>query len=190
MRTKDLMTFVTKLGSPELHRAAVIGLNEHAAEQRLQSVNRMVAYTGVPKARVGSKTRTIKASSSGDTTQAIVRTSDTAIPLAEYGNPVWTRDLNPFEGGQRGGSVSSMAGAEATGWNVRRQFKGAFIAKGKVFVRVDRSNPRSKLKELSMAVLPNELAKEDRPNAKAAEVYAAIDLERRIMKQVIRVLGT
>jgi hypothetical protein len=189
-QSKDLITFLHKLGSPELKAAAIVGLNEHAGEQRKQSVNRIVAYTGIPKGRVGGKTKLIKASASGSVNTAIIRTADVAIPLAEYGNAVWTRDLNPFADGQMGGSVSSMKGAEATGWNVRRQFPGAFIANGQVVIRRVHSDPRSGLRTLYAPVLANELAKPERPNVPAAERYAAMDLERRVMAQVIRVLGT
>lgn len=180
--------FLTKLGSGAIRPAAAMGLNEHADQQRKDSVARIVAYTGVPKSRVGSTTRLIKASASGADMQATIRTRDKAIGLQEYGNPVWVRDLNPFADGQKGGSVSSMKGAEATGWNVRRQFPHAFIANGKVVVRVSKTS--RKLKMLSMAVLANELAKPSRPNVAAADRYAAIDLERRVLKHVLRALGT
>lgn len=180
-------TFLAKLGSGEMRKAAAMGLNEHAAEQRRGSVARITASTGVPKSRVGSTTRLIKAGASGDM-QAIIRTRDKAIGLHEYGNPVWMRDLNPFADGIRGGAVSSMPGAEATGWNVRRIFKHAFVAKGRVVVRVSKTS--RKLKTLSMAVLANELAKPTRPNVPAADRYAAIDLERRVLRHVIRAIGT
>jgi hypothetical protein len=181
-------TFLTKLGSGELRAAAAMGLNEHAAEQRRQAVVGISSYTGVPRGRVGATTRLIKASGTGSEIQAVIRTSDKAIGLAEYGKPTWVRDLNPMADGKRGGSVSSMAGAEATGWNVRRIFKHSFIANGRVVVRVDKTSRR--LKTLSMAVLANELAKPSRPNVAAAERYAAIDLERRVLRHVIRQLGT
>ncbi len=116
--------------------------------------------------------------------EAEVRTQDVAIPLAEYGDPVWVRDQSP---GWGGGSVSSMRGAEATGWNVRRQFKGAFIAKGQVVVRT--SKARYPLKILSMAVLANELAKPTRPNVPAAKAFAAYDLEKRVIRHVIRAVS-
>lgn len=186
-QSRELLTFLRKLGGPELQRAAALGLNEHAAEQRRQSVTTISAYTGVPRARVSGKTRVIKARP-GPAMEAKVRTSDTAIPLAEYGNPVWVRDLNPMADGKRGGPVSSMKGAEATGWNVRRQFAGAFVAGGQVVVRTTKAS--RPLKVLSMAVLANELAKPTRPNVPAAEAFAVIDMERRVMRHVIRVLGT
>ncbi len=185
-QAKGFETFLSSFGTV-MRPAAAMGLNEHAQEQRRQSVVRIAQYTGVPQGRVGSKTRVIKAGS-GEVMEAKVRTSDVAIPLAEYGNPVWVRDLNPMADGKRGGSVSSMKGAEATGWNVRRQFVGAFIAKGQVLVR--KGNGRGKLKVLSMAVLANELAKPTRPNTAAAEVYAALDLQKRVLRHVIRALGS
>ena len=186
---KEFETFIKRLSDPAIRSAAAMGLNEHAQEQRRTSVVRISAYTGVPKGRVSGATKVIKAGGGG-TMQAIVRTSDSAISLAQYGNPVWVRDLNPNSDGKWGGSVSSMKGAEATGWNVRRQFKGAFMAGGQVVTRVDHANPRSKLKRLSMAVLANELAKPSRPNVPAAERYAAIDLEKRVLRHVLRMLGT
>ncbi|KQW30763.1 hypothetical protein ASE36_00210 [Rhizobium sp. Root274] len=185
-QAKGFEAFLNSIGT-ELRPAAAMGLNEHVAEQRRQSVVRISDFTGVPKGRVGGKTRLIKASA-GATMQAVVRTSDIAIPLAEYGNPVWVRDLNPMADGKRGGSVSSMKGAEATGWNVRRQFPGAFVANGQVVVR--KGKGKGPLKVLSMAVLANELAKPTRPNTKAAEQFAAIDMQKRVMRHVIRALGT
>lgn len=178
--------FIGSLSDPKIRQAAALGLNEHAAEQRRTSVTSIAAYTGVPKGRVGGATRVVKASAAANM-EAKVVTKDSAITLAEYGNAVWVRDLNPMADGKRGGSVSSMKGAEATGWNFRRQFKHAFIANGQVVVRQGKS--RNKLKVLSMAVLANELAKPTRPNAAAAMRFAAIDLEKRVMRHVIRALG-
>lgn len=186
-QSRDLMTFLQKMESPQIRQAAVIGLNEHATEQRRLSTRGIAAYTGVPLGRVSSVTKLIKASASAQTAEAKIRTTDRAIMLSEYGQPVWVRDLNPFADGKRGGPVSSMKGAEATGWNVRRQFKGAFIANGQVVVR--KSKDKNDLKTLSMAVLANELAKPTRPNVDASERYAAVDLERRVIRQVIRFLG-
>lgn len=185
---KEFETFIKRLSDPRIRAAAALGLNEHAQEQRRTSVVRISAYTGVPRGRVSGATKVVKAGGGGGSMQAIVRTSDAAISLAQYGNPVWVRDLNPMADGVRGGSVSSMAGAEATGWNIRRQFKGAFMAGGQVVVRTTKA--REPLKRLSMAVLANELAKPSRPNVPAAERYAAIDLEKRVLRHVLRMLGT
>lgn len=185
---KEFETFIKRLSDPRIRAAAALGLNEHAQEQRRTSVVRISAYTGVPRGRVSGATKVVKAGGGGASMQAIVRTSDAAISLAQYGNPVWVRDLNPMSDGIRGGSVSSMKGAEATGWNVRRQFPGAFIAGGQVVVRTTKA--RKPLKRLSMAVLANELAKPSRPNVPAAERYAAIDLEKRVLRHVLRALGT
>lgn len=184
---KEFETFIKKLSDPRIRAAAAMGLNEHAQEQRRTSVIRIAAYTGVPNGRVSGATKVIKAGGGG-TMQAVVRTTAPAISLAEYGNPVWVRDLNPMSDGKWGGPVSSMKGAEATGWNIRRQFKGAFVAGGQVVVRT--SKARTPLKRLSMAVLGNELAKPSRPNVPAAERYAAIDLEKRVLRHVLRMLGT
>jgi hypothetical protein len=179
-------TFIKSLADPKIRRAAAQGLNEHAEEQRRGSITRIAAYTGVPGGRVSGKTKVIKAGASA-AMEAKIHTADVAIPLAEYGNPVWVRDLNPMADGIWGGPVSSMKGAEATGWNVRRQFAHAFIANGQVVVR--KGGDRSDLKVLSMAVLANELAKPTRPNVPAAERYAAMDLEKRVMRHVVRALG-
>ncbi|MER9961649.1 phage tail protein [Mesorhizobium sp. M0045] len=182
----ELIRFLQKLEGPEMQQAAARGLNEHAGEQARQSVVRIAATTGVPAGRVRSKTRVVKAAPGPSMTAEVV-TADVAIPLAEYGNPVWVRDLNPMSDGKFGGSVSSMRGAEATGWNVRRQFPHSFIANGQVVVRTTKD--RFPLKVLSMAVLANELAKPTRPNVPASERFAALDLEKRVVRQVIRTLG-
>lgn len=176
--------FIAKIKGDAIPRAASIGLNEHADEQRRQSVVRISSYTGVPASRVRAKTR-VKRSSPGFL-EAEVITADKAIMLSEYGSPVWTRDRTP---GWKGGSVSSMAGAEATGWNVRRVFKHAFIANGQVVVRTGPQRDAS-LKVLSMAVLANELAKPTRPNVPAAEKFVRLDLEKRVTRQILRLLGT
>lgn len=186
-QSASLKTFLTNLNSQTIQVASALGLNEHAGEQRRQSITGISSYTGVPKARMSSKTKLVKASPSQNMVARVV-TADKAIGLHEYGNPVWVRDLNPMADGARGGSVSSMRGAEATGWNVRRQFPHSFIANGRVVVRT--SSERYPLKTLSMAVLANELAKPTRPNVPAAEAYAALDLERRVLRHVIRALGT
>lgn len=184
--SSDLINFLKRLDSPLMRMAGARGLNEHADEQRRQSITRIVAFTGVPNGRVSGKTRVIKASA-GASMEAKVRTSDVAISLAEYGNPVWVRDKSPMVDGKFGGSVSSMAGAQATGWNVRRVFKGSFIANGQVVVRT--SKARKPLKRLSMAVLANELAKPSRPNVPAAASFAAYDLEKRVTKHILVALG-
>lgn len=183
---KEFETFIKRLSDPSVMNAARLGLNEHAQEQRRTSVVRIAAYTGVPSGRVSSSTKVIKAGGGG--MQAIVRTTAPSISLAEYGNPVWVRDLNPMSDGKWGGPVSSMKGAEATGWNVRRQFKGAFVAGGQVVVRTSKAS--TPLKRLNMAVLANELAKPSRPNVPAAERYAAMDLKKRVLRHVLRMLGT
>lgn len=183
----EFSRFVRSLQGPAMRQAGARGLNEHAEEQRRQSVTRIAATTGVPKGRIAGKTKVIKATP-GLSMSASIRTEDVAIPLAEYGNPVWVRDLNPMADGRRGGAVSSMRGAKATGWNVRRQFPGAFIANGQVVVRTTKS--RFPLKVLSMAVLANELADGfKRPNARAAYKFAEYDLEKRVLRHVMRALG-
>lgn len=182
----ELVRFLRRLDGPAMQIAAARGLNEHAGEQMRQSVVRIAAYTGVPSGRVRSKTKVVRAAAGPNMTAEVV-TSDVAIPLAEYGNPVWIRDLNPMSDGRRGGPVSSMRGAEATGWNVRRQFPHSFVANGQVVVRTTKQ--RFPLKVLSMAVLANELAKPTRPNVPAAERFAALDLEKRVVRHVIRSLG-
>jgi len=184
--SSEFARFIRNLQGPAMRQAGARGLNEHAEEQRRQSVTRIAAYTGVPKGRVGGKTKVVKASP-GLFMTAAIQTSDVAIPLAEYGSPVWVRDLNPMADGKRGGPVSSMRGAEATGWNVRRQFPGAFVANGQVVVRTTKN--RHPLKVLSMAVLANELAKSTRPNVPAAERFVAYDLEKRVLRHVMRALG-
>lgn len=183
-QSTQLAQFLAKL-RPGTLRGAARGLNEHAEEQRRQSIVRIVATTGVPAGRMSGKTKVRKARASAAMT-ASVETADVAIPLAEYGNPVWVRDLNPMADGRRGGSVSSMRGAEATGWNVRRQFPHSFIANGQVVVRT--SKARYPLKRLSMAVLANELAKPSRPNVPAATAFAQLDLEKRVIRHVLRIL--
>lgn len=182
----EIANFLANLKSDKMVRAGAHGLNDHAEEQRRTSIVRITGSTGVPRQRVASTMKVIKASPKGVMT-AIVRTADKAITLAEYGNPRWVRDLNPMADGVWGGSVSSMKGAEATAFNVRRQFAGAFITGGQVVIRTSKS--RTPLKILSGPVLANELSKPTRPNVPAATKFANLDLERRVMRHVLRALG-
>lgn len=185
-QSSEIGALFANLKSDKMVRAGALGLNEHAEEQRRTSIIRITGSTGVPKSRVSTTMRVVKASPSAQMT-AVVRTADKAITLAEYGNAVWVRDLNPMADGIRGGSVSSMKGAEATAFNVRRQFPGAFVTGGQVVIRT--SSARTPLKILSGAVLANELAKPTRPNVAAAERFMALDMEKRVMRHVLRALG-
>jgi len=171
-QSSDLVRFLTKLDSPEMAKAGARGLNEHTHEQRRQSIVRMAATTGVPKGHISGVTRVVRAVP-GPSMISMVQTEDAAIPLGKFGNPTWSRD---------------DAGAQATAWNVRRTFPGSFLAKGHVMVRT--SKARFPLKILSMAVLANELAKPSRPNVPAAEKFVALDLEKRVLRHVLRALGT
>lgn len=167
---KELGVFLRKLGSPAMQVAAARGLNEHAEEQRRQSVTSITSSTGVPKARIGGKMRVRKAAP-GPVMQAEVRVSDTAIPLAEYGNPVWNR---------------TMPGVQAT-MNRTTIYKGTFLAKGQILRRT--SKERYPLKALSHIVPANELAKPDRPNVAGRLSYARLDLEKRVTRHVLRAIG-
>lgn len=146
------------------------GISEHADEQKRQSVTRIAATTGVPKGRINTKTKVIRAS--GLNLTATVRTADEAVSLGRYGRPVWNR---------------SMPGAEATGWNVRRIFRKSFMIGSDVFVRTTKK--RTPLKKLHMAVLANELAKPSRPNVPQAQAFAVLDMEKRVTRHVTLSLG-
>ena len=179
-----LLAFLGKVGGPEMQVAAARGLNEHTKEQRRQAVVSMTRITAIPSGRIGGVTRTINAKP-GPFMESKVQVRDRAIGLHEYGNPVWVRDLSP-KGGK--GAVSSMAGAEASGWNRRKVYRGTFVAKGKVFVR--KSDGRYPLKMLSGPVLANELAHMKKSTAPGAVKYANLDLERRVLRHVMLALGT
>lgn len=181
----EFRTIARQMGGPAFERAAANGLNEHAAEQRRQSVTRIAAYTGVPSSRMAGAT-SINRAVAGHSMTAIIETKDKAIGLEEYGAPHWVRDLNPMADGVRGGSVSSMRGAEATAWNVRRQFPGTFMMGGRVVKRVGKE--RLPVKKLYSAMLANELSKPSRPNVSAAAGFLKLDLERRVLRHVLRVV--
>jgi len=184
-QSREIEHFISLLKGPAIRNAGAMGLNEHAKEQGRLSVTHIASYANVPASRIRSK-MTIRRASAAGAMEAAVRVSDAAITLAEYGNPVWKRDLSP---GWGGGPVSSMLGAEATGWERRRMFKHAFIANGQVVVR--RSAVRdAPLKTLYGAVLANELAKPSHSNPKRAERYLAFDLEKRVTRHILRALGT
>lgn len=182
-RNSEIFTFLRKLEGPAIQKAAARGLNEHADEQRRQAVTTMSAKTGLPKGRVSGVTKVIRAGG-GSSMTAMVRVADRAIGLHEYGAPSWNRDLSP-KGGK--GAVSSSAGAEATGWNRRKVYKGTFVAKGKVFLR--KGDGRFPLKMLSGPVLANELSDLKKSTAPGAQRYAAMDLERRVIRHVQVALG-
>ena len=117
-RPSSFDNLIRKLEGPELRVAAARGLSEHADEQRRQSITKVAAYTGAPKSRMSRVTKVIRASAIDLT--AIVRTSDKAVMLGEYGQPEWNK---------------TMPGAEATGWNVRRIFKRSFMIGRRLYVR-------------------------------------------------------
>lgn len=182
-RSSAFSALVMKLHGPEMVRAAAMGLNEHGAEQRRQSITRVSSFTGVPTGRMSGATKLVKAAPGG-AMMVQIETRDAAIGLEEYGSPNWVRDLNPFADGKRGGAVSSMAGVEATAWNRRRVHRGTFFAQGVVWVR----QQSGRLRKIFSAVLANELAKPGWKNTTGAEAYVAMDLERRVVRHVLRVL--
>lgn len=183
-RTSQFSVLVQRLGSPAMAAAAAMGLNEHAAETRRQSISRVSAFTGIPSSRIGTVTRIKKARASAVMVTDII-TRDKAIGLEEYGNPHWVRDLNPMADGQRGGSVSSMAGVEATAWNRRRIHRGTFFAQGVVWKR----QPSGRLRKIFSTVLANEMAKPGWKNVLGAEAFLQMDLERRVVRHILRVVA-
>jgi len=183
-RTSEFSILVQRLGSPAMAAAAAMGLNEHAAETRRQSVTRVSAFTGVPAGRVGGVTR-VKKARGGGLMMAEVITRDEAIGLEEYGNPHWVRDLNPLADGKFGGSVSSMAGVEATAWNRRRVHRGTFFAQGVVWKRQE----SGRLRKIFSTVLANEMAKPGWKNVLGAEAFLQMDLERRVVRHILRVVA-
>ncbi|MCB1471013.1 MAG: hypothetical protein KDK08_28495 [Rhizobiaceae bacterium] len=185
-QSHEITRFLKNLSGPAMQQAAARGLTEHAQEQRRQSIVRIVAITALPRGRVAGPIK-VKPAPAGLATEAQVHVADRAISLAEYGSPAWTRDLNP---GWKGGAVSSMSGAEVTGWGYRRQHRGTWVANGQVYKRADYKNPRSKAKMLWGVVLANELAKPEWKNVAGAEAFAQLDLEKRVTRHVLRALGT
>ncbi|WEJ60224.1 hypothetical protein [Devosia sp. FJ2-5-3] len=173
------------LASPAMKRAAATGLTEHAEEQRRQSLARVSDFTGVPRSRMARAT-TVKRAIPGHNMMAVVQTADKAVGLEEYGSPNWVRDLNPFAEGRRGGAVSSMPGVEASAWGRRRIHKGTFFAKGTVWVR--RGKDSKSLRKIYSVVLANELSKPGWRNELAAGAYLKLDLERRVLRHVLRVV--
>jgi hypothetical protein len=139
----------------------------------------------VPSGRI-SKVTTVRRAVPGHSMSAQIMLKDEAIGLEEYGNPHWVRNLNPFANKQRGGSVSSMSGVEATAWNRRRVHRGTFFAQGVVWKRTE----SGRLRKIFSTVLANELAKPDWKNSTAAEAFLRLDLERRVVRHVLRVIGS
>lgn len=183
-RTSGFSAIVQRLASPEMAAAAAMGLNEHAAETRRQTISRVSAFTGVPSGRIARVTK-VRRARPGGTMVAEVVTSDQAIGLEEYGNPHWVRDLNPLADGKFGGAVSSMAGVEATAWNRRRLHRGTFYAQGVVWVR----QSSGRLRKIFSTVLANEVAKPGWKNSTGAEAFVQMDLERRVMRHILRVVA-
>lgn len=183
-RTLEIDRFVAALSGPAMRTAGARGLTEHAQEQRRLSVTVMTRMTGLPKGRVGAVTRTHAASAGGLVAKVVV--SDRAIGLHEFGSPVWNADLKPkaYGKGVFRGPRSSSAGAEATGWNRRKVYRGSFIGKGRVLVRKG-----GKLKMLSGPVLANELVDRSKTNSKSVEAYMEQDLSNRVMRHIALSLG-
>lgn len=183
-RTSQFSALIERLASPQLATAAAMGLNEHAAETRRQSVTRVSAFTGVPSSRVAKVTKVHRARPGGSMMAEVV-TSDQAIGLEEYGNPYWVRDLNPLADGKYGGAVSSMAGVEATAWNRRRVHRGTFFAQGVVWKRQE----SGRLRKIFSTVLANEVAKPGWHNSEGAKAFLQLDLERRVVRHILRVVS-
>lgn len=116
----NLSSYATKSEAAERHR----GPNPDTQQLPRSSAGSrsyvIVASTGVARARMSGKTKVRLARTSGGDDR-LVETADVAIPLTEYGSPVWVRALNPMADGKRGRPASSMRGAEATGWSARRR---------------------------------------------------------------------
>lgn len=80
----ELYRFLKKLDGPAMRHAAALGLNEHADEQRRQSVVRISSTTGVPAGRIRSNTKFIKAKPAPQMS-AFVETADIALWLRQPG---------------------------------------------------------------------------------------------------------
>ena len=167
---KRLYDMTAKIGGAVMQRAAAMGLNEDAQEQRRQSITSITASTGVPKSRVSSKMKVVPAIP-GPSMTAIVQTSDQAVMLHEYSNPVWNR---------------TMPGAEVT-TNRTKVYKGSFVRKGYVLTRT--SSDRYPLKVLPHVNPANELAKDSRPNVAGRLAFAKLDLEKRVTRHILRSLS-
>lgn len=175
-RMTDLRTLAVSLGSDTLQQAAALGLNEHTQEQKRQSVVRISAFTGVPAGYVRSKASVLNATAGG-TMNSEVRVRDKALNVAQFGKPVWSQ---------------AMPGAEITGWNVRRMWKGVFVRNGKAYKYAGTMDPRRgregryPIKQIWGPVLPNELIRRDwrsaTPNPEMAERYMASDLTSRVFR--------
>lgn len=167
--------------------AAARGLNEHAGETRRQSVVRIGNVTGVPRGRIAGEI-SVRNAAPGPVMEARVVASGKAIGIHEYGKPRWVADLSPRQvaPGTFRGARSSMPGAEATGWNRRKMFKGAFMAKGKVFWR-DRATGRLRL--VWGPVIRNELVDESKSNIKGAREFMRLDLTNRVLRYIAMTFG-
>jgi hypothetical protein len=185
-QSHELTRFLRALNGPEMMQAGARGLTEHAQEQRKQSIVQIVQTTALPTGRVSGPIKVIPAPVAANT-MAEVRVADAPITLAEFGNPVWTRDLKP---GWKGGAVSSMSGALVTGWGYRREHRGTWVAGGQVWKRANHAESRSPAKLVWGVVLANELAKPTWKNVARAERFAQLDLEKRVTRHVLRALGT
>lgn len=183
-RSQELVRFLNKLHGPDMQAAAARGLTEHAHEQRRLSAQVMASVTGLPKGRV-DKPMSVTPAAPGPAMEARVVLRDRAIGLHEFGNPSWNADKRPrmTSAGPRG-SRSSSAGAEATGWNRRKVYRGSFIGKGMVLIRKG-----GKLKMLSGPVLANELVDQKKSNSKSVERYMDQDLTNRVLRHLSIALG-
>ena len=174
-RLDTLTALMSGIGDGRIQHAAALGLNEHAGEQRRQSVVRVSSFTGIPVGYVGGKTR-VRPAAPAPVMDARVVTRDAAFNIAKFGGASWNR---------------SMSGAQATGWNVRRIYPGSFMAKGKVLRR--KGEARYPLKAIWGPVLANELVRRDWksavPNPVMAERYMQADLAQRVLRITAVKLG-
>ncbi|KAB0269052.1 hypothetical protein [Microvirga brassicacearum] len=175
-RVTDLKTLIKRLEGPEIRSAAARGLNEHVRLQERQAVRLLSAQTKIPAGRVAAVTKSVKASASGGSSmEASVDVRDASIPLGQFTYRSWSR---------------GDAGASAGDWN-GKTYKGSFtIAKygGAIFAR----RPGAKkwpVIRLWGPLLPSELRRADMPTLPAAQRLADTDLERRVLRHLVNVLG-
>jgi len=169
-----IRTSIQQLSVPNIQGAAARGLNAHIRLQERQAVRVVAAQTKVPAGRVGSISKPRLASPSADMEGAVVFT-DQPIPLGEHTFRSWSRGAH---------------GASAGDWSTKT-YAGSFIIRkygGAIYKRVGQK--RQPVVRLWGPFLPNELRRPDMPAFPAAVRLADFDLERRVLREIVRAVGS
>ncbi|WP_342361393.1 hypothetical protein [Terrarubrum flagellatum] len=175
-RPADLASISKLLGGPAMQAAGARALTEHSEQQEKRSAAFISGFTGVPIGRIRGVMK-VRPAAPGAVMESAVELKDAAIPLGEFTYRSWSR---------------SMPGATHGDWpgSGKRTLPGTFSVPrygGMIYRRA--TSKRFPIVKVWGPVLPNELAKKERPNYPLAEAFAAQDLAPRVIRHIMSAMG-